>query len=233
MDMTHGQESWRFLAASHDMIQPLQSVVTLLHVLHERHGGNLDGEGRHLVDSAMMGANKLAGMLRDLITYYRSGEYHEAAEPVSLARVTHSAIENLELSLAAANAALVVDARMPVVIGLKWQLGHVMQNLIGNAIKYRHPARPLEVSIGSQTSDEGWTVWVADNGIGIAPEHRERIFGLYTRLGPGEGLGLGLTVAREIIEAHGGQLWVESVFGMGSKFLFTLPTDPTLTCQLS
>ena len=105
------------------------------------------------------------------------------------------------------------------------QMTQVFSNLIGNAIKYRKPARPLHIKIYASTKDNNVTYCVEDNGKGIASEHLDKVFNLFTRLDPeaAKGEGLGLTISRRIVERQGGKIWVSSELGKGSKFFVMLP----------
>jgi signal transduction histidine kinase len=127
----------------------------------------------------------------------------------------------------------VVRAALPTVMGNP-QLIFLFQNLIGNALKYRDYDRPLRVEVGALQEDDGWRFWVRDNGIGIEARFVEdadlKIFKLGERLhGPSskyKGTGYGLSICKHIVARHGGRIWVESEFGRGSTFFFTLPADP-------
>jgi light-regulated signal transduction histidine kinase (bacteriophytochrome) len=116
-----------------------------------------------------------------------------------------------------------------MVLGDLHQVSRLFQNLIGNAVKYRAEGRPPVVRVSAVSGGDGWTVAVADNGIGVAPEHFERIFGIFQRLHARDqydGTGIGLAVARKIVERHRGRIWVESEVGRGTTFRFTLPAAP-------
>ena len=106
------------------------------------------------------------------------------------------------------------------------QLQQLFQNLIGNAIKYRRPGTPPVVTVTARLDGENWLFSVSDNGLGIEAEYKERIFGLFKRLHTGEeysGTGIGLAICQRIVEKYHGSIWVESEFGKGSSFNFTLP----------
>src|SRR5262249_38981629 len=106
------------------------------------------------------------------------------------------------------------------------QLRALFQNLLTNAVKFRRPDRPPHVRLGASKAGEQWEIRVEDNGIGIAPQHRERIFGMFRRLHTStdyEGLGMGLAICKKIVERCGGRIWVESELGQGATFVFTLP----------
>jgi light-regulated signal transduction histidine kinase (bacteriophytochrome) len=131
---------------------------------------------------------------------------------------------DLKASIAHSGAAVVVDAPLPVVDANARQMGQLFQNLISNAIKYRSDERP-RVEIRATRADREWTFRVRDNGIGIDMTYAHQIFGVFKRLHGRDvpGTGIGLAICKQIVEHHGGRIWVESALGAGSTFVFTLP----------
>ncbi len=138
------------------------------------------------------------------------------------------AVSSLHVAIEEAGAQVVLGA-MPRVLCDGRQMAQVFQNLLANALKFRSPRRRARVEVTATDAGDAWSFAVADNGIGIAPEHFERIFIIFQRLHAREeypGTGIGLALCRRIVERHGGRIWVESVPGQGSTFHFTLPKDP-------
>jgi len=133
---------------------------------------------------------------------------------------------NLQAAIEDGGATVSTAGDLPVVVGSETELTRLFQNLVGNALKYPDPLRPPVVMVEAEAGDGEWVFTVRDNGIGIAPEHFDRIFGIFQRLHGKEeyeGTGIGLAVCKKIVERHKGRIWVESTPGQGSAFRFTLP----------
>lgn len=215
-------------AAAHDLHTPLRSVHSLLDVLRLRRGDALGPEGRELLARAAQAVERLHRMTRDLLMFATVDQADPAFLPVDLGRVVAEALKRLDAQVQAVQARVDVEP-LPTVPGDTGQLLQLMVNLLGNALRFHGPA-PCHIRVGAQPEPGGgWRIWVMDNGIGIAPEHREQVFGLFKRLGAGTpvaggGTGIGLALCRRIVEHHGGHIGVESLPGQGSTFFFTLPS---------
>ena len=216
--------------ASHDLREPLRMVGSYVALLERRYADKLDDDARTFIGFAKDGAQRMDRLIVDLLDYARVGRGSQPRQPVALAEAVATAVANLELAIADAHAEVTVAKDLPVVTGVPGELIRLFQNLIGNAVKYRHPDRPPVVRVGCRRDGADWVLSVEDNGIGIADEDLQRIFGLFQRLHSRqdyEGTGIGLAVCKKIVEQHGGRLWVRSRPGVGSEFLLTLPTaDP-------
>lgn len=211
---------------SHDLRQPLRSVASFLTLLERHLDGALDEDACEFLDFARSGAQRMDRLIVDLLEYSRIGRKVRPMEPVALGDVTDEAMLNLGAALAESQAQVTVDTPLPTVTADRVELVRLLQNLIGNAIKYRAAGRPATVRVTAAEEAESWRISVADNGIGIAPEHQERIFGIFQRLhgrDEYEGTGIGLAVCRKIAEHHRGRIWVESEPDRGSTFHVTLP----------
>ena len=138
-------------------------------------------------------------------------------------KILENALANLEASIKDSKAEVTFD-EMPTVLGDEVQLTQVFQNLIGNGIKYRGEATP-QIHVSAKKQDSEWIFGVRDNGIGIDPKYKDRIFGIFKRLHGKElpGTGMGLAICKKIVERHGGRIWVDSQPGEGAIFQFTLP----------
>ncbi len=213
-------------AASHDLQEPLRMVTSYLRLLSERFDGELDEDGELFVGFALDGAERMKQLLDDLLAYCRLGQGGLSLDAVDLGAVVDQVTANLVVAIQESDARVDRD-RLPIVVGNRSQLVQLIQNLVANAIKFRGDAPPV-VHVGVTTDDETWTFSVADNGIGMNPEATDRIFQIFQRLHSRDeypGTGIGLTIAKKIVEQHGGSIWVESEPGQGTTFFFTLPAE--------
>jgi signal transduction histidine kinase len=210
--------------ASHDLSAPLLTVSGFLTLLEERYADRLDPEADEFIRHAVGGARRMQVLIADLLEYSRVGRAGLEAEDVDLTVVARQTVAGLRGSIADAGAEIVVDP-LPIVHGNAHELGRLLQNLIGNALKYAGHARPV-VHVGARESGDGWEVSVVDNGVGVDPADRERIFKMFNRRVTGhgvEGTGIGLAICERIVTRHGGRIWVDPAAGGGSAFRFTLP----------
>ncbi len=214
-------------AISHDLQEPLRMVTSYMELLKMRLANRLDDETREFLAFALDGADRMRRMINDLLDYSRLLRHRGDLVPVPLNDVADMAAANLKLTLDETKADLKIQP-MPPVLGDFSQLVRLFQNLIGNALKYRHPDRPPMVHVNATRHAAMVTIEVADNGIGIPADGTERIFGIFQRLNQGHsgGSGIGLAQCRRIVELHGGQIWVESEPGKGSRFRFLLKAAP-------
>ena len=208
--------------ASHDLQEPLRMVASYTQLLAKRYQGRLDADADTFIDFALDGAQRMQALIHDLLVYSRAAR-EPKREEVDLDACLRRALANLEVALSESQG-VVRGEGLPTVTGDPGALAQVFQNLVGNALKFRG-AYPPEVEVRAERVGPEWLVWVRDNGIGIAPEHADRVFQLFQRLHRDEcpGTGIGLALCRKIVERHGGRIWVESDPGEGATFFFTLP----------
>jgi signal transduction histidine kinase len=210
--------------ASHDLQEPLRMVATYTQLLAERYQDKLDADADKYIHYAVDGALRMQKLVQDLLAYSRVGREGMALRDTDCNAVLEAALGNLKAAIQESGA-LVEHAQLPVVLADSSQLTQVLQNLIGNAIKFRGSQRPV-IRVSAQTKLKEWIFSVADNGIGIAAEQAENVFILFRRLhtrAEYAGNGIGLSICKKIIEQHGGRIWVESQADHGSIFRFTLP----------
>jgi len=211
-------------AASHDLQEPLRMITSFSKLLLEGYRGQLDGEASTCIEFITQGTKRMRELLADLLAYTQvSGDGQQAVELIDLNRVFQKALENCKTALEESKANVTSD-RLPAVTGYEPHFLQLFQNLISNAIKYRGEAVP-QVHCSAAIVDGVWRVGVADNGIGIAPEYHQKIFGVFKRLHGKAipGTGIGLAICQRAVERYGGRIWVESQVNRGATFYFTLP----------
>lgn len=211
--------------ASHDLQEPLRMVSSFTQLLARRYKGRLDEDADEFIRYASQGAETMQAMIRDLLAYARLSASAPSPRPVALDTALDAALANLRAALEEVKPELRREA-LPTVLGEPGQLTQLFQNLLGNALKFRVPHRPPEISIGARREGDCWHCWVQDNGIGLDARHAEQIFTIFQRLHGREefpGSGIGLAFCKRIVERHGGRIWVESTRGLGATFHFTLP----------
>ncbi|MEW6284289.1 MAG: ATP-binding protein, partial [Candidatus Eremiobacterota bacterium] len=211
--------------ASHDLQEPLRAISGCLQLLQKRYSAHLpDATASQLMEHAVAGADRMRALVRDLLTLSRLDSRAEEAEEVDCAAVVRDALANLKEAVAETGASVEVGD-LPRLTGARTQLVQLFQNLLGNALKFRGD-RPPRVRVSAHREGGSWHFQVEDNGIGIAPEHSQRIFLIFQRLhGASEypGTGIGLAICRKVVERHGGSIRVESEPGRGSTFHVVLP----------
>jgi PAS domain S-box-containing protein len=227
--MRSNEELERFAyVASHDLQEPVRTVVGFIQLLEKRLGNKLDNESAEFMGFAVKGALQMRSMIQDILTYSRVGAKGASPEPVASGEAVQDALTQLHQQISAAGAE-VEALLLPTVTADRMQLVQLFQNLIGNAIKFCKVGIP-RVRIEARRDGSQWRFTITDNGIGIAPEFRERIFVMFQRLHTRDeytGTGLGLAICKRIVEGHGGEIGVDEAPGGGSVFWFTLPDRPS------
>jgi len=211
--------------ASHDLQEPLRMVAGYSQLLAKRYGDSLDQKAKEYIGFAVDGAKRMQGLIEGLLTYSRVGSRGKAFAWTNCEVVLEKTLTVLQMAIQECGATVSHDP-LPTVMGDEFQLGQLFQNLLGNAIKYRNSEAP-QVHISCKQETKQWTFAVKDNGIGIEPQYRERIFQIFQRVHTRqefEGSGIGLAICKKIIERHGGEIWVESEPGKGATFYFTIPS---------
>lgn len=204
-------------------------VASFTQLLRKRYQGQLDAQADQYIHFAVDGATRMQRLIQDLLEYSRVDRHGRAPAPVDADAALRCALRNLASAMAESAAVVTHDA-LPLVLADETQLVQLLQNLIGNAIKFRGDAAP-RVHISSADADDRWRITVRDEGIGIDQGDHVKIFALFQRLHTREeydGTGLGLSICKKIVERHGGRIWVESAPGLGSAFHFTMPKAPAM-----
>ena len=212
-------------SASHDLQEPLRNITVYSQLLQRNCGDQLSAEGHEFVSHVVEDAGRMSELIKDLLAYIEvSGGEYSRSEPAFSAAAVEAALANLRTAIEA-NQAEIECGDLPDIPADPIHLQQLFQNLIGNAIKYRSD-EPPRIRISATSHDAFWEFSVRDNGIGIAPEHRQYIFGLFQRLHSANkcpGTGIGLAICQKIVERYGGRIWMEPAPEKGSDFRFTLP----------
>lgn len=212
-------------SASHDLQEPLRMISAYTQLLQRRYQDKLDDEADRYIKFAVEGAHRLEALLRDILAYTQAANTAgEKMEPLDANVVLEKVLSNLHGAIERSGAR-VTSGRLPVVKVAEIHLVQVLQNLIGNAIKYAGQAAP-RVEIEASRAQGAWVFSVRDNGIGIDPKYSELVFGLFKRLHTADqygGTGIGLAICQKIVKRYGGRIWVDSVPEQGATFYFTLP----------
>jgi PAS domain S-box-containing protein len=212
--------------ASHDLQEPLRMVASFTQLLGMRYKGRLDADADDFIGYAVEGAQRMQHLIEDLLAFSRVGNSTRSFVPVDCSAVVAQVQASLGSAIAEAGASVRVDS-LPTLTADQTQMQLLFENLLQNAIKFRSERAP-QVHISALRSDGHWLFSVTDNGIGIDPAYHERIFVIFQRLHTRDrypGTGIGLALAKKIVERHGGRIWVDSQTGSGATFHFTLPAE--------
>lgn len=209
--------------ASHDLQEPLRTISGFVDLLQKEYRGRLDGNGDKYLDYLSQASDRMKTLIKDLLDYSRIGREKEAMT-VDCNQLLNEVIADLGKSIRESSAHINTD-RLPTLRAYPTELKLLLQNLIVNSIKFKHPERIPEIAIESVQENGHWKFMVSDNGIGIEPQFLERIFIIFQRLHSRtqyEGSGIGLAHCKKIVDLHGGKIWARSEPGLGSQFYFTI-----------
>jgi signal transduction histidine kinase len=217
--------------ASHDLQEPLRKVTAFCQLIEKRYGDKLDERGIEYIGFAVDGAKRMQVLINDLLSFSRVGRLGTLYTAVDLDTTLDSALTNLAVAIEESGAEIVRPSQpLPQVSGDPTLLTMVWQNLIGNAVKFRHQDRAPRVVIdcrqGTGDGEGQWLLTVSDNGIGIPEEFSDKVFVIFQRLHGRDvytGTGVGLALCKKIVEHHGGSIWIDSSYTDGTRFEFTLP----------
>lgn len=218
--------------ASHDLKEPLRGIHNYSNFLMEDYADMLDADGVAKLNTVVRLTQRMEDLINSLLHYSRLGRAELSCQPTNLAEVARQAIDTLSISQPQSSIEFRLPRSLPTISCDRTQVSELFTNLLTNAIKYNDKSEKW-VEIGFTESDSGdpedpllYTFYVRDNGIGIPPQHLERVFQIFKRLHTqdqyGSGTGAGLTIVQKIVERHGGKIWVESTISEGSTFYFTL-----------
>ncbi|MFF2186113.1 ATP-binding protein [Streptomyces sp. NPDC058155] len=217
--------------ASHDLQEPLRKVASFCQLLEKRYGDQLDDRATQYIGFAVDGAKRMQVLINDLLTFSRVGRVQDAQEEVALDAALDRALRNVSVSIEETGAVVERPAELPEVMGDPTLLTMLWQNLVGNAVKFRHPDRAphITVAVDREEGADSWTFSVTDNGIGIPEEFAEKVFIIFQRLHARDayaGTGIGLSLCKKVVEHSGGHIWIDTAHTGGARIAFTLPAQP-------
>jgi len=219
-------EQFNFMA-SHDLQEPLRTVVNFVTILKNEYSDKLDEEGRHFLDITLLATERMKGLIHSLLSFAQLG-FNSLPEEIDANVLVMSAIQNLDALIVSSETVIQIDP-LPTIVGFETELRHLFQNLIHNAIKFRKKGSSAFVHIGCQLYSDHVAFTISDNGIGIEDKYTERIFQMFQKLHASpdsDGYGIGLAFAKKIVSLHKGTITVQSTPGIGSSFTFTLFNNP-------
>ena len=211
--------------ASHDLQEPLRMINGFMQLLQKKYEPQLDENGKKYIHFAIEGANRMKTLIQDLLQYSRAGAQPQQLEAVDMNIVMEDIKMVLKSKIKETKATILVE-KLPIINAGTVSINQLMQNLIGNALKYQEAGNLPIVSVSCKEGNGEWVFTVADNGIGIAAGFEEKIFEVFSRLHTKQeysGTGIGLSICKKIIEKLGGKIWVERQPIKGTAFKFNIP----------
>lgn len=210
--------------ASHDLQEPLRTIISYAQLLEEDYKGQLDADADENIYYIVDAATRMQQLIKDLLALSRVGTRRQKFAPTDCNQVMERVLANLKIAIAESAATVTYDL-LPTLVADELQLTQLFQNLIGNGLKFRGE-QPPRIHISLLPREDEWCFCVRDNGIGIEQQYADRIFAIFQRLHSRkqyEGTGIGLAICQKIVQRHGGRIWVESTLGQGAAFYFTIP----------
>ncbi len=217
--------------ASHDLRAPLRGISSFASFLEEDYKDKLDDEGKDHLKEIREGANRMNSLIEDLLALSRISRIQNPYEDTDINAIIEEVKKRIEFDIKEHNVTFVMEDKMPIIRCDRIKMTEVFLNLINNGIKFssKNDKDDPKIEIGYRDEGVFHRFHIKDNGIGIAPEHQDQVFGIFKRLHTTkefEGTGAGLSIVKRVIDEHGGKIWIESDIGKGADFCFTIPKNP-------
>ena len=212
---------------SHDLQEPLRTIASYAQLIERRYKGQLDHDADEFIEYMVDGSRRMKQMIQGLLDYSRVGTKGGEFREFEAENALNYALSNLGSAISEVNAEITSD-EFPVILADEDQIIRVFQNLIGNALKFQKEGIQPKIHVSAKKKDNEYVFSVSDNGIGLEEQYSDQIFEVFKRLhaiDEYQGAGIGLAIVNRIIDRHGGRIWVESEYGNGSTFYFTIPIN--------
>jgi light-regulated signal transduction histidine kinase (bacteriophytochrome) len=209
---------------SHDLQEPIRTIKSFLQLIEMKAADQVPHQVGSYIRKTVGAANRMQELIQNLLNYTQLSKNSLVEEPVNTAAIIQESLANLRSAVETSNAVIKLNVNTDIVIGDRIQLVQLLQNLLGNALKFSDKKRP-EITITSYESDGMATFAISDNGIGIDQSDLHKVFDIFRRLNTEKeypGTGIGLAICKKIVERHGGKIWAESNKQIGTTFYFTL-----------
>ncbi|GIF21841.1 signal transduction histidine kinase [Actinoplanes tereljensis] len=212
-------------AVSHDLVRPMAAAHGYLEMMTSGYAEDLDPRATKWLDGAIRAVERMQLLVQALLAYARAGHSPLVPQPVALGEVITNVLADLTTITESSGAEVSIAGELPTVKGDETLLRQLLQNLIDNAMKYRSPDRPCRIVLSAESNDFGWTILVADNGIGIPPDQREKVFEMFAMVDPAsrKGHGIGLSTCHRIVDRHNGSITIGDTPGGGTTIRLLLP----------
>ncbi len=210
--------------ASHDLQEPVRMVISFTQLLQKRYADKLDDDAKQFIHFAVDGAERMKALIDKLLEYSRVSTAKRKWNEIDVKKIIDNIIEDFDLRIKETGIKINYGV-LPVVVSDESLLTRVFANIISNSVKYRKENNPI-INITASETDYEWKFAISDNGMGIKEKYFEKIFLMFRRLhGKTEypGMGMGLAICKRVIDTLGGRIWLESDYGKGSTFYFTIP----------
>lgn len=220
-------EEYAYIVA-HDLKEPIRSIVSFSQLLERKIKGKLNTDELELLNFIKLSGKNMGNLVQALLLYTTVNINHENLPENNLNQILNKILTSIHYSIEQNNATINIGKLPKNVKCDKVKISQLFQNIISNAIKFKKENQGIEIHINCEEQKEHYLFSISDNGIGIEKDYHERIFKLFNRLNKNqnyEGTGIGLSISKKIVEQHGGEIWLESEFGKGTTFYFTLPRN--------
>ena len=210
---------------SHDLQEPLRTINSYVDILSRRYRDKFDERAAKYIAAVTDGAGRMRALINDLLQFSRIGHGEPMTQKIDLTEVVDEVLKVMQATLTEQGATVTKD-ELPTITGARVQITQVIQNLLSNGLKFKRQDAAPQLHVSAEDCGGEWKIGIRDNGVGIEPQHIDAVFAIFMRVhGKGKypGTGIGLAIVKKIVERHNGRIWVESEFGSGSTFYFTLP----------